>query len=152
MKANRLFIAGVAALSLAACGGGTDYTATLSGGSEKPTAVSSSGTGNVTVTVGDKLEVSGTFSGLTSNASLEAASPAHIHGPVDGTGAGPVFCNLTVPSATSGTIGAGSGSGSCGDHELTDAEKQYFADGKMYVNIHTSNNPGGEVRGDLVKK
>jgi hypothetical protein len=148
MKANRLFIAGVAALSLAACGGGTDYTATMSSGAEKPAVTTAStGTGSITVTVDSKLTVSGTFTGLTAN-----ASAAHIHGPAGADGTGPVFCTLTVPSGTSGSIEAGSGAGSCGDIQLTDAQKQYFTDGKMYANIHTSNNPNGEIRGDLAKK
>jgi hypothetical protein len=147
MKANRLFIAGVAALSLAACGGGTDYTASLSGGAELPSAVSTTATGTVTVTVSDKIEVSGSFSGLTAN-----ATAAHIHGPAGADGIGDVYCNLLVPSATSGSIEVGSGAGSCADKTVTDAEKQYFEDGKMYVNIHTSTNTAGEIRGNLAKK
>jgi CHRD domain len=148
MKANRLFIAGVAALSLAACGGGTDYSASLSSGAEKPAVtVASTGSGSATVGVDSKLSVSGTFTGLTAN-----AAQAHIHGPAGSDGTGPVFCTLTVPSATSGSIEKGTGAGSCGDMQLTDDQKKYFEDGKMYVNIHTSNNPNGEIRGDLAKK
>ncbi|MFL5348666.1 MAG: CHRD domain-containing protein [Hyalangium sp.] len=150
MKANRLFIAGVAALSLAACGGGTDYTAAMSSSAEKPAVtVASTGTGNATVTVDKKIEVSGTFSGLTAN-----AAQAHIHGPMGADGTGPVYCTLKVPGATSGSIEAGASddAASCAAKEVTDAEKAYFDDGKMYVNIHTSNNPGGEIRGDLAKK
>jgi hypothetical protein len=145
MKANRLFIACVAALSLAACGGSTEYTASLSSAAEKPAVVvASTATGSVTVSVGDAIEVSGNFTGLTAN-----ASAAHIHGPVGADGTGPVYCTLTVPSATNGNIEAGTGAGSCADKEPTEDEKTYFKDGKMYVNIHTSNNPNGEIRGDL---
>lgn len=148
MKANRLFIACVAALSLTACGGATDYTASMSSTAEKPAVtVASTGTGTATISVSDKLEVSGTFTGLTAN-----ASAAHIHGPAGSDGIGPVFCTLTVPSATSGNIEAGTGAGSCADKQLTEDEQKQFEDGKMYVNIHTSNNPNGEIRGDLAKK
>jgi hypothetical protein len=146
MKANRLFIACVAALSLAACGGATDYKTTLTGGSEKPAAVSTTATGEATVSVSDKIEVSGSFKDLTSN-----ASAAHIHGPADASGVGGVFCTLTVPSATSGSIEAGTGAGSCADMTLTEEQQKFFEDGKMYVNIHTSTNAGGEIRGDLKK-
>jgi hypothetical protein len=148
MKANRLFIACVATLSLAACGGATDYTASMSSAAEKPAVVvASTATGSVTVSVGDKIEVSGSFTGLTAN-----ASGAHIHGPVGADGTGPVWCTLTVPTAPNGSIEGGTGAGSCADKEPTEDEKKYFEDGKMYVNIHTSNNPNGEIRGDLAKK
>jgi hypothetical protein len=146
MKANRLFIACVAAVSLAACGGGTDYKSTLTGAAEKPAASSSTATGESTVTVSDKIEVTGTFKDLTAN-----ASAAHIHGPADSTGVGAVFCTLSVPSALAGSITAGTGAGSCADMTLTAEQQKFFEDGKMYVNIHTSTNPGGEIRGDLKK-
>ncbi|WP_224368369.1 CHRD domain-containing protein [Hyalangium versicolor] len=151
MKANRLFIACVAALSLAACGGGTEYSATLSGGAEKPNPIATSATGTVKVTVGDKIEVEGNFSGLTAN-----ASKAHIHGPAGADGIGVVYCDLNVPSGTSGEIKAGEGAGSCADKEPTEDEKKYFEDGKMYVNIHSKKDAvtdaNGEIRGDLKKK
>jgi hypothetical protein len=149
MKANRLFIACVSTLALAACGGSIELTAALSGAAEKPTAVQSSATGTSTVTVdGDKLTVSGTFSGLSGN-----ATAAHIHGPAadDNSTAG-VFCNLGAPTATSGNLTAGEGAGSCADKVLTDAEAKDFEDGKMYVNIHTAANAAGEIRGNLKKK
>lgn len=150
MKANRLFIAGVAALSLAACGGASDYTATMSSGAEKPAVtVASTGSGSATVTVDKNISVTGSFTGLTAN-----ATAAHIHGPVGADGTGPVYCTLKVQPATSGTIEAGASddAASCAAKEVTDAEKAYFDDGKMYVNIHTSNNANGEIRGDLAKK
>ncbi|WP_224246279.1 CHRD domain-containing protein [Hyalangium gracile] len=146
MKANRLFIACVAALSLAACGGATEYTAALTGGAQKPTAVSTPASGTVTVKVSDKLEVEGNFKDLTSN-----TAGAHIHGPINATGEGDIFCNLMVPTGTTGDISAGSGAGSCGDKELTDEQQKFFEDGKMYVNIHTTTYGGGEIRGDLKK-
>jgi CHRD domain len=117
MKANRLFIACVAALSLAACGGGTELNATLSGAAEKPTAVQTSATGSSKVTIdGGKLTVEGTFTGLSGN-----ATAAHIHGPADENSVAGVFCNLSVQAATSGTITAGSGENSCASKTLTDA-------------------------------
>jgi hypothetical protein len=147
MKANRLFIACVAALSLAACGGGNELTAALTGGAQKPNPVATSASGNVTVTVDKDLEVKGSFQGLTAN-----ATRAHIHGPIGPDGTADPYCTLNVPSATSGSIAAGTGAESCGDKEVSEAEKGLFEEGKMYVNIHTSNNPNGEIRGDLKKK
>jgi hypothetical protein len=148
MKANRLFIACVAALSLAACGGGTDLTAVLSGAAEKPAAVTTTGSGNADVTVsGKKLEVSGSFKDLSGN-----ATAAHIHGPADANSTAGVFCTLTVPAAASGSIGGGEGAGSCATIELTDAQVTQFENGQFYVNIHTAANAGGEIRGQLIKK
>lgn len=148
MKANRLFIACVASLSLAACGGGTELTAVLSGAAEKPTAVTTNASGSADVTLdGTAIKVSGTFKDLSGN-----ASGAHIHGPADANGTAGVFCNLTAPAATSGTLSEGTGAGSCGGIELTDAQIKDFEDGKMYINIHTGANPNGEIRGQLNKK
>ena len=148
MKANRLFIACVAALSLAACGGGTELTAVLSGAAEKPAAVTTSASGNVTVTIdGKKLNVEGTFKDLSGN-----ATAAHIHGPADANGTAGPICNLNASAATSGTIDEGTGAGTCGALELTDAQIKDFEEGRTYVNIHTGANQGGEVRGQLNKK
>ena len=148
MKANRLFIACVASLSLAACGGGTELTAVLSGAAEKPAAVTTTGSGSADVTVdGKKLKVSGSFKDLSGN-----ATAAHIHGTSDEAGTAGVFCTLTVPAAASGSITAGTGAGSCAETELTDAQITDFEAGKFYVNIHTAGNAGGEIRGQLRKK
>jgi hypothetical protein len=148
MKANRLFIACAASLSLAACGGGTELGAVLSGAAEKPTAVTTQASGDSTVTIdGKAIKVTGSFKDLSGN-----ATAAHIHGPADANSTAGVFCNLTAQAATSGTLGEGTGAGSCGAVELTDAQIKDFEDGKMYVNIHTGANAGGEIRGQLTKK
>ena len=68
------------------------------------------------------------------------------------TGVAGVFCNLQAPTATEGELGAGSGAGSCGEKELTEEQKKFFEDGKMYVNIHSTTNTAGEIRGDLKKE
>lgn len=39
--------------------------------------------------------------------------------------------------------------GSCGNATLTDADVASLESGKLYVNIHTSVNPNGEIRGQL---
>lgn len=148
MKANRLFLACVAALSLVACGGGTEYAVVLSGAAQKPTAVQTNASGSASVTVdGKEVEVDGTFKDLSGN-----ATAAHIHGPADENSNGPVICNLVVPASPSGKISAGEAAGTCGAIELTDAQIKAFEDGKMYINIHTGAYPDGEIRGQLRKK
>jgi hypothetical protein len=148
MKANRLFIACVATVALAACGGGTELSATLSGGAEKPTAVSTNGSGSATVTIdGESLKVEGSFKDLSAN-----ASGAHIHGPIGADGTGPVFCHLKVPASNNGSITAEGDTDPCSAEKLTEAQIADFEGGKMYVNIHTSTYANGEIRGDLAKK
>ncbi|HEX8699067.1 MAG TPA: CHRD domain-containing protein [Myxococcaceae bacterium] len=148
MKANRLFIACVATVALAACGGSTELTATLSGEAQKPAAVNTPATGSAKVTVdGSKLSISGSFKDLSSN-----TAGAHIHGPTDANGVGPVFCHLSVPTGNSGSIGAdGPTSPKCSDKELSDTDISNFEAGKFYVNIHSANFKDGEIRGDLKK-
>jgi hypothetical protein len=38
-----------------------------------------------------------------------------------------------------------------GTATLTDAQVTALMDGKVYANVHTAANPGGEIRGQLVK-
>jgi hypothetical protein len=150
MKANHLFIACVAALSLAACGGGTEFNATLSGAAEKPTAVTTSASGTAKVTIdGTKVKVEGTYTGLSGN-----AMAAHIHGPADENSVADIFCNLKADTATSGTLseaGTATSKPACSTVELTDAQIKDFEDGRMYINIHTAANQAGEIRGQIKK-
>jgi Cu/Zn superoxide dismutase len=137
MKLNTLVATCVAALSLSACGGPEEFKATLSGMAERPNPVTTSATGSVTATLTEKtLAVSGTFNNLSA-----AATAAHIHGPADRDSVADPICTLTAAAATSGTL-----AGNC---SLTDAQVVQLKDGRMYVNIHTSTNPAGEVRGQL---
>jgi hypothetical protein len=70
------------------------------------------------------------------------ASAGHIHAPADATNNTGVIIPFTVASATSGTI---SGTTSLTPDQLAD-----IVSGMAYVNIHTANNPGGEIRGQIV--
>jgi hypothetical protein len=77
------------------------------------------------------------FSGLSS-----AAFAAHVHGPADATQPAGVLFPLVGASGTNGTLS--------GTHTLLPAELQAITNGLAYVNIHTANNTGGEIRGQLV--
>jgi len=137
MKRTTLFAACVATLTLSACGGPEEFKATLSGMAERPNPVTTNATGAVTATLTEKtLAVSGTFNNLSG-----AATAAHIHGPADRDSIADPICTLTAAAAASGTL-----AGNC---SLTDAQVVQLKDGKMYVNVHTSANPTGEVRGQL---
>jgi hypothetical protein len=67
---------------------------------------------------------------------------AHFHGPAAvGTNAKP-----QIPIKTSSIVSPIDGSAT-----LTPDQAKDLLDGKWYFNLHTSANPGGEVRGQLVE-
>jgi hypothetical protein len=83
-----------------------------------------------------KLSWKLTYSGLTG-----PATAAHFHGPAEaGKNAGVA---VAIPNATS--------SPTEGSATLTDAQAADLMAGKYYVNIHTTANPGGEIRGQVTK-
>ncbi len=114
------------------------YKADLKGTSEVP-PTTSAGTGTLTATydtASKKLTWKGNVSGLTGN-----ASAAHFHGPAEpGKNAGVL---IPAPGVTTGPFE--------GSATLTDDQAKALAAGQTYFNIHTGANPGGELRGQLVK-
>ncbi len=113
------------------------FKATLSGAHEVP-AKTTDGKGEAMATldtVTKKLSYTVTYSGLSG-----PASAGHIHGPAAaGANAG-----VLVPFASAASPITGSAT-------LTDAQIADLEAGKMYVNVHTAANPGGEIRGQLTK-
>jgi hypothetical protein len=122
------FVAGAQAETL-------KYKVALKGSEEVP-ANTSKGTGTAEVSydkASKKLSWKVTYSGLTG-----AATAGHIHGPAEAGKNSPVvipFANAASPIEGSAT--------------LTDAQSADFLAGKYYINIHTAENKGGEIRGQL---
>ena len=119
----------------------TTYKADLKGSSEVPSNTTT-GTGSATVTIDSathKITYNVTFSGLTG-----PATAAHIHGPAPaGKNAGVmVWLSTKGKPATSPLSGSAT---------LTAAQASDLANGLCYVNVHTAKNPGGEIRGQLMK-
>ncbi len=115
------------------------FTVRLNGVQENP-PVSSPGRGSCVLTLDTaetQITLSCTYSGLGSN-----ASAAHIrtNGPVGVNG--PVLFNLTGASGTSGTI-------TLAPTAVTPAQVADLRAKRWYVNIHTTNFPGGEIRGQI---
>jgi hypothetical protein len=78
-----------------------------------------------------------TFSGLTSD-----AVAAHVHGPQTPGGNAGVLFNLApdgVKSPLKGSV------------DLNDGELEYLLTGRMYVNIHSTKYPAGELRGQIMR-
>jgi hypothetical protein len=79
-----------------------------------------------------------TFSGLSSDASM-----AHFHGPAaTGKNAGVLIWISKQGSAPASPI--------TGETTLTPEQAQQFAAGDWYVNVHTKEHPGGEIRGQVM--
>jgi hypothetical protein len=81
------------------------------------------------------------FSGLTG-----AGTAAHVHGPAD-PGSNAAVVLILTPRNMFPIVSPLQGSAS-----LTDAQAADLMAGKWYVNIHTADNPSGEIRGQLLAK
>jgi hypothetical protein len=117
------------------------FSADLTGAAEKPTAVSSPGSGFVESSLaGDTLSFVLTYRGMTS-----AITAAHIHGPsVSANTAGILFDLAPYHRGSYSTQGVFSGSVT-----LTPAQIAALINGDLYMNLHTAVNPSGEIRGQL---
>ena len=117
------------------------YRVVMNGKSETP-ATTSKGTGHGTVKYDDatkELSWNITYSGLSGD-----ATAAHFHGPAKpGVAAG-----VLVPI---GPKGGAILSPIIGSATLTDDQATALTGGLMYFNVHTKDNPGGEIRGQVVK-
>jgi Cu/Zn superoxide dismutase len=142
--------------ALAACGSssnpGNQYKATLTFAQELPVPpVTSTGSGTASLTDnGTSMSYTITVSGLTSAVTL---SHIHVGGPTQASGK--VIVNLNAP-----TSGTSTGSFTAPNQGAVDNNGSpvttyaqvlnFIKTGNAYVNVHTSNNPGGEVRGQIV--
>ena len=127
----------IAIAALAACasmGGGTTVRLSLSGAQEAP-PVSTSASGSGSVTIGDDGSVSGSVSVTGMN-----AVAAHIHQGARGAN-GPVIVPFT--KSADGNWGPAAGA------KLNDAQMAAFKAGNLYVNVHSPQHKGGEVRAQL---
>ena len=112
--------------------------ATLDGKSEVPPNTSAAtGTADIDYDAASKkLSWKLTYSGLSG-----PATAAHFHGPAAaGANAGVA---VAIPNATTSPVE--------GSATLTDAQAADLVAGKYYINVHTAANPGGEIRGQVMK-
>jgi CHRD domain len=83
-----------------------------------------------------QLSYTADYSGLTG-----AATMAHFHGPAEPGKNAPIVVPVqgSVASPIKGTA------------TLTDAQAAELLSGKLYFNVHTEKNKGGEIRGQVTK-
>lgn len=129
----------LALLSIAAHAATVTLKADLKASAEVPPN-DSGGTGTLTATLNtetNEFKYHVEFSGLSG-----PVVAAHFHGPAaEGTNAKPQLPIKTSPIA----------SPIDGSATLTPEQAKDLTDGKWYFNLHTSGNPRGEVRGQIVK-
>jgi hypothetical protein len=125
--------------SVAAQAATVNLKATLKGTSEVPPNTSG-GTGMLTATLDtttNEFKYHVTFDGLTG-----AATGAHFHGPAaPGANGAP-----QIPIKMSPIVSPIDGTAT-----LTPEQAKDLLAGKLYLNIHTAANPGGEIRGQVMK-
>jgi hypothetical protein len=149
-----------------------NFTATLTPGGEPGTLVGNpTGSGTFTATLdttNGTFTWKADFTGLTSNVSL-----GHIHGPfLPGTtgsagallnfdpavSSGAAFTGVTFTGLKTATSGSATGTVvlsstlSFSAAINGDSLKKLLLAGATYANIHTTNNGGGEIRGQISKK
>lgn len=142
----------------------TRFVATLSPAQETPaiTNAESSGSGTATITMNITRDSTGTITAQSVDFSVTmqgfpastVVNVAHIHTGATGV-AGPVLINTTVaPGEVVLTNGAGSFSRTGITSGLTASVAQSILDNPagFYFNVHTTLNPAGVMRGQLVKQ
>ncbi len=119
---------------------GLAFAATIDGSQEvPPVTTTASGTGGFILNAsGSQLSYTITFSGLTPTA-------AHFHNGSAGVAAG-VVKTLAIVNGTA----SGIWSSSDATQPFTDSMLVELLRGRLYVNAHTSANPGGEIRGQVL--
>ncbi len=119
------------------------FTANLNGANERLTPVTTTAKGTAIVTVlGNQLSWK-----VDITSAIDSITAGHIHhAPIDS--AGGVRVNF-APAPT----GVGfTGTATQGAIAVADSIIAFMDAGNAYVNIHTKKNPGGEIRGQLVKQ
>lgn len=138
-----------------ASGNAPNFTALLNGANERPTAAATQGNGAASFTVtGGTVSYVITFARLTN-----APTMAHLHGAGNASQVAGVLVNFPVTGQTSNT-GVLTGSFTAADIRGAGGQPPISIDSVFtlmrtshaYVNVHTAQFPGGEIRGQTVPR
>ena len=130
-----LFSAVVLLAGCASMGGSDAVQVSISGAEEVP-PVKTSASGSGSITVSEDRSVSGSFK-LQNAAQI---SVAHIHvGPAGKSG--PVIIPLQKIADNEWAVPSGA--------KLTESQYQSYKAGELYVNFHSAQYKGGEIRGQI---
>ncbi|HEY3133680.1 MAG TPA: CHRD domain-containing protein [Gemmatimonadaceae bacterium] len=128
------------------------YVANLSPANEVPPKTTT-GTGVVTFTdLGSEIDWEMTLNGVTN------VIASHIHGPAPAGTNTSVIINLFLPNTPpatgtlTGLVARGSITNANNTSVSLDSLRVLFNNGNAYVNVHTSANPGGEIRDQVHPK
>jgi len=155
----------LAGLLIVACESSTDviavetFAGSLSGDDVRPTAVQTGGNGSLTITSKSNTSLVTyelSFAGLSS-----AATSAHIHGPAVDTAVAAILVDFAALPSGQGTIQLGTSGTASGEFDLHsaitpsvsgDSLFKLLNAGRLYVDVHTSVQTNGEIRGQITKK
>ncbi|HTT03977.1 MAG TPA: CHRD domain-containing protein [Steroidobacteraceae bacterium] len=132
-------VAGIALWSAAALAAPESFQVQLTGAQQVP-AVQTDGTATADLTYDPAtrmLSWSVSYSGLSSPVTM-----AHFHDGAEGKNGKPVLWLTKQGSPVSSPI--------TGQAKLTAAQAHQFLAGDWYINVHTTDHKGGEVRGQVV--
>jgi hypothetical protein len=134
-KRTAVFVAALVLAGCASMGGPDSAPVRLTGDQEVP-PVKTSGTGTATITVGEDKSVSAKIT----TQGVAGAFAAHIHEAPAGAN-GPVIVPMDRTGENEWSTKGGA--------RLTDAQYESYKAGRLYFNVHTQQNKGGEVRGQI---
>ena len=156
----------LACVLLAACESSTDvvgtdtFAAALSGASVKPTAVTTSASGRLAITL--RSDTSLLFYDLTFAGLSTAATGVQIHGPAADTAVADVLIDFAaLPLGGQGTVQLGTSGSAKGTIDLHKQVKTGVTGdslfillhaGLLYVDVKSSGSSAGEIRGQVRKK
>jgi hypothetical protein len=156
----------VACALLASCESSTDvvgtdaFSAALNGASVKPTAVTTSGSGRLAITL--RSDTSLLFYDLTFAGLTTAATGAQLHGPAADTAIADVLIDFAaLPPGGQGTLQLGTSGSAKGTIDLhkqvkfgVTGDSLFFLlhAGLLYVDVKSSSSSAGEIRGQVRKR
>ncbi|MGH7714056.1 MAG: CHRD domain-containing protein [Gemmatimonadaceae bacterium] len=132
----------------------TNFTANLTGAAERPNPVTTTATGNATLTLFDDDSISY----RVQVASIDSVAVSHIHfGDASSAGGLIIFLGTSAPPVSftalstlyQGTITPTS---TFQGVFTFDSLMTRMNLGTSYVNVHTRRNPGGEIRGQIARQ